>query len=382
VSPRRSPRSGSGGTRAPHAAAPHTPPLLLTVGDPCGRKEGGGEAPPPSTSPSPPPSALMGAPRAPLRRWRAPADRARFCPGDGRIRAHGPRICSLGAAVDCRSGGLVLHGGGDVLRPTAPGCSWGGRIRASGARICPLGAVAGRQSSVTGGGGGAHLRPGRSSVTGTCGLTDSGVLGDACGRRWVSIRGGGACFQAAGVRFRLWVAGAVPWWTSCGHRGVGLGRLASAAAAPAAAVAAAIAPEALARGSSLGGVRRCAGGALVARSATDSLCELVPAASWWCPWRWSCGGVDRVSLLGDNDAGENPFLLTRSGDGVVGAAVSFPFGGDIGHLGCLPGLRLGPAASSSTWCFAGRSVRMLFFSFSFLCEKRRKRKKRKKRKRV
>jgi hypothetical protein len=28
--------------------------------------------------------------------------------------------------------------------------------------------------------------------------------------------------------------------------------------------------------------------------------------------------------LGDNDAGENPFLLTRSADGVVGAATSFP----------------------------------------------------------
>jgi hypothetical protein len=111
----------------------------------------------------------------------------------------------------------VLLGGGGVLRPAAPGCSWGGRIRASRAQICPLGAVAGCRSPVTSGGGGAHLRPGGSSVTGTYGLADVGVLGDACGRRWASVRGGGACFRSVGSGSALWLAGAVPWWPSCGH---------------------------------------------------------------------------------------------------------------------------------------------------------------------
>jgi hypothetical protein len=137
-------------------------------------------------------------------------------------------------------------------------------------------------------------------------------------------------------------------------------------------VAVAIALEVVAHGSGLGGVQRCVGGALVARSATVSLCELVPAASWWCPWLWSCGGIGRVSLLGDNDACENAFLLTRSGTVSLARRRHSLFGGDIGHLGCLPRLRLGPAASSSTWCFAGRSVRTLLFSFSFLCEKKKK----------
>jgi hypothetical protein len=168
-------------------------------------------------SPSPPPAALMGTPRATWWRRRDPVVRAWFYPGDGRIRAHGPQICSLGAAAGRRSGGLVLHGGGGMLRPAAPGCSWGGRIRASRARICPPGAVAGCRSPVTSGGGGAHLRPGGSSVTGTYGLADVGVLGDACGRRWVSVRGGGACFRSAGSGSALWMAEAVPWWPSCGH---------------------------------------------------------------------------------------------------------------------------------------------------------------------
>jgi hypothetical protein len=106
-----------------------------------------------------------------------------------------------------------------------------------------------------------HLRPGGSSVTGTCGLADGGVLGDACARR------GSPSVEAAPASGR---PGPVPpcgWPELCpgglraGTWGVGLGQLASAAAAPAAAVAAVIAPEAVARGSGLGGVQRCAGGA-------------------------------------------------------------------------------------------------------------------------
>jgi hypothetical protein len=207
----------------------------------------------------------------------------------------------------------MLHDGGGVLRSAAPSCSWGGRIRASGARICPLGASAGSWSSVTGGGSGAspaawrvvrhrHLCPGVR----------------------VSVRGGGACLRSGGSSSTLRVAGAAPHGLHAGTRGRGLGRLASATDALAAIVVAAIAPTTVVRGSGLGDVQRCAGGALVARSATVFLCELVPATSWWCPWRWSCGGAGRVSLLGDNDAGENPFLLTRSGDSVVGATTSFP----------------------------------------------------------
>jgi hypothetical protein len=54
-------------------------------------------------------------------------------------------------------------------------------------------------------------------------------------------------------------------------------------------------------------------------------------------------------------------------------------GGDIGHLGCLPRLRLGPPAAAATWCFAGRYVRTLFFSLFPFVKKVEKEKKEKKR---
>jgi hypothetical protein len=97
------------------------------------------------------------------------------------------------------------------------------------ARIRPLGAVAGHQSFITNGGGGAHLRPGGrpSPAPAAWRVIRHRHLrpgGRRCPRRclcptWVSVRGGGACFRSAGSSSALWMAGAVPWWPSCGHLG-------------------------------------------------------------------------------------------------------------------------------------------------------------------
>jgi hypothetical protein len=82
-------------------------------------------------------------------------------------------------------------------------------------------------------------------------------------------------------------------------------------------------------------------------------------------------------LLGDNDAGESPFLLTKSGDGVVGAATSFPSWRR--HWASWLPTQAPPRAGGGgiDMVLRGRYVRMLFFSFSSFCEKSRKRKKRK-----
>jgi hypothetical protein len=107
------------------------------------------------------------------------------------------------------------------------------------------------------------------------------------------------------------------------------------------------------------------------------LCDCAPLASWWCPWRRSCGGSSAapwwwgwwrrlVSLLGDDDAGENPFLLTLSGDGVVGAAGVIPFlkatlGISVAYLGSSVVLRRWPLCEDVFF------ICCLFLFFLFLC---------------
>jgi hypothetical protein len=67
-----------------------------------------------------------------------------------------------------------------------------------------------------------------------------------------------------------------------------------------------------------------------------SVCDCAPSVSWWCPWRQSCGGSSTAPwrrgwwcqpfpLLGDDDVGENPILLTLLGHGVGGAVGVIPF---------------------------------------------------------
>jgi hypothetical protein len=107
-------------------------------------------------------------------------------------------------------------------------------------------------------------------------------------------------------------------------------------------------------------------------------------------WR-SCGGSSTAprwrgwwrqpfSLLGDDDAGENPFLLTLSWDDVIGTAGVIPF------LKATSGISFACHAPawdqwrrrSSTWCSGGRFVRtsssflVLLFSFFFALWKREK----------
>jgi hypothetical protein len=85
-------------------------------------------------------------------------------------------------------------------------------------------------------------------------------------------------------------------------------------------------------------------------------------------------------LLGDNDAGENPFLLTWSGDGVVGAATSFPSWRR--HWASWLPTQTPPRAGGSGVDMVLRGTlceNAFLFLFSF-CEKSRKIKKRKKEK--
>jgi hypothetical protein len=65
------------------------------------------------------------------------------------------------------------------------------------------------------------------------------------------------------------------------------------------------------------------------------MCDCAPWALWWCPWRRSCDGADRFSLLSDEDAGESPSPLTLSGDDVGGAGRHPLLEGDIGDFGRL-----------------------------------------------